>query len=152
MGIWITTNLSIIWRDRTGALLPAIQFLRFFLMHVGPDFQLVWFNRPLVVMSPASLYQLKIWPKTHSMNKSVQQGFFSGLLGRIHERAYVKTDWHLRHLYLTLSIVSYLYLCFYETARKVYEWNQSGKLSCLCAGVLDVFLLCLVSVRGGQWS
>lgn len=77
MGIWITTNLSVIWRDRTGALLPAIQFLRFFLRRVGPDSELVWFNRPLVVMSPADLYQLKIWPKTHLTNKSVQQvGFF----------------------------------------------------------------------------
>lgn len=31
-------------------------------------------------MTPASLYQLKIWPKTHSMNKSVQQGFFLDFL------------------------------------------------------------------------
>ena len=36
MGIWISTNLSTIWRQRTGALLPAIQILRFFLILVGP--------------------------------------------------------------------------------------------------------------------
>jgi len=34
-----TASLSVIWRDRTGALLPLIQFLRFFLRRTGPHSQ-----------------------------------------------------------------------------------------------------------------
>lgn len=78
--------------------------------------------------------------------------YFPGFVGKPHWRAHVKTDWCLRLLCLTLSIKSYLCLCFHGAARKANEQNPSEKQSCLSARVLDVFLLCSVSVKAGQWS
>jgi len=72
-------------------------------------------------MSPANLYQLKIWPKTHLMNKSVQQGLFFWPCWKSLCKLCARTGWHLRHLRWTLSDVSYLCLCFCETAGKVKE-------------------------------